>query len=50
MAKKHDFSDKKIRLSCVVAVVVAKICIDSSSVPLKARKMKIWLLQSFEPT
>jgi hypothetical protein len=42
MAKKHDLSDKKkIRLSRAVAV--AEICIDTSSIPMKARKLKFRL-------
>jgi hypothetical protein len=41
MAKKHDLSDKKFRLSRAVAV--AEICLDTSSVPMKAIKLKFWL-------
>jgi hypothetical protein len=37
MAEKHDLSDEK-RLSRAVAV--AEICLDTSSVPMKARKLK----------
>jgi hypothetical protein len=46
MAKKHDLSVKFFfRLSCAVAVAVAvaEICLDTSSVPMKARKLKFWL-------
>jgi hypothetical protein len=44
MAKKHDLSEKKFfRQSRAVAAVVQKICIDTSSVPMKARKLKFWL-------
>jgi hypothetical protein len=41
MAKKHDLSVKKFRLSRAVAV--AEICLDTSSVPMKARMLKFWL-------
>jgi hypothetical protein len=38
MAKNQDFSDIFFRLSRAVAV--GKICLDTSSVPMKARKLK----------
>jgi hypothetical protein len=39
--KYYDFSEKKFRLSRAVAVT--EICLDTSSVPMKARKLKFWL-------
>jgi hypothetical protein len=38
---------KKFPLSRAVAV--GKICLDTSSVPMKARKLKFWLPLSFAP-
>jgi hypothetical protein len=52
MAKKHDLSDKKFRLSRAVAAVavVAKIWVTPTAFPLRVRKLKFWLLESFQPT
>jgi hypothetical protein len=44
MAKKHDLGEKiNFRVSRAVAVAVGKISLDTSSVPMKARKLKFWL-------
>jgi hypothetical protein len=47
MAKKHDLSEKKFRLS---RAVVGGICLDATEVALKARKLKFWLSEYFGPT
>jgi hypothetical protein len=41
MVIKHDLSEKKI--SVCHAPLLDEICLDTSSVPMKARKMKFWL-------
>jgi hypothetical protein len=50
IAKKHDLSEKKIRLSRAVVAVVGKIWVTPTAFPLRARKLKFWLLESFGPT
>jgi hypothetical protein len=50
MAKKHVFSEKNFfRLSRTVAVE-RKICATPTASPLKARKLKFRLPESFGPT
>jgi hypothetical protein len=44
MAKKHDLSEQKISVChAPLPPLLDEICLDTSSVPMKAKKLKFWL-------